>query len=433
MDAIKMSKFRWVIIGLLFFITIVNYIDRAAISYAIDDIAKLFHLDDNHIGLILGSFGIGYAITTLVGGITVDRYGARLTMLIAVVCWSISLSLTGAAIGFVMVFASRLLLGLAEGPNFPAMTRAVGDWLPSHERAKSLSYSLMAVPIALAIGGPIVSQLIVHINWRGMFFVLALIAIAWIPLWWVFFRNFPQQSKHVDENELNYIHEHQVTIHNTADITQSRKHIPGLWRYLLTNKTLLANYWAFFVFGYYLFFFMSWLPTYLIQAYHFDITKIGLFTILPWSLAAIMMWAVGHISDSIYKKSTNLRLSRSYPIWISQLLAAFSVIPITLTHNPYAALVFISLAVGFSMSANATYYAVNIDVAKQRAGTALGVMDACFAISGFVAPTITGWLITLTGHFTAAFVLLTLLALSSVIVILLFHRPDEAQRLDELC
>ena len=73
------------------------------------------------------------------------------------------------------------------------------------------------------------------------------------------------------------------------------------------------------------------------------------------------------------------------------------------------------------MSANAAFYAVNIDIAKDRAGTALGVMEALFAIAGMVAPIVTGFIITATGHYNAAFVLLSVLALSSAILIALFH------------
>lgn len=80
----KASKFRWVIILLLFTITATNYVDRSAISYAITAIAQQFQLDGNAVGLILGAFGIGYLVTTFVGGITVDRYGPKSTMLIAV-------------------------------------------------------------------------------------------------------------------------------------------------------------------------------------------------------------------------------------------------------------------------------------------------------------------------------------------------------------
>jgi sugar phosphate permease len=408
------SNFRWVVVALLFFITIINYVDRASIAYAIDNIAAEFHFSQNKIGLILGAFGIGYAFTTILGGIVADHFGAKKTFIWAAVSWSLATALMGASNGFIIIFIARILLGLAEGPNFPAMTRAISDWLPEAERNRSLSYALISVPLALAIGGPIVSQLILFFSWRGAYFALTAIAFLWLPVWILLFRDKPKDSAHVNAQELAYI-EHD------ASIKTQLEHGKNPWRVLLLNKTLLANNWSFFVFGFYLFFFMTWLPNYLSMTYHFNLKKIGIYTIFPWLLAAIMMWAMGIVCDRIFKKTKDLRLSRSYPILLSQLLSAACVIPIIFIKDIEFAIIFISLAVGFAMSANASFYAVNLDVAKARVGTALGIMDAIFALSGFCAPTITGLIVSYAGHFEAVFWLLAALGLSSTVVTFMFH------------
>ena len=423
------TRFRWIILGLLFFITILNYMDRSSIAYVVDILSNAFFLDDTKIGLILGAFSIGYVVTTFLGGILVDRYGARHTLLFSAILWSLALMLTGFSGGFVMLFVSRVILGVAEGPNFPALTRTVSDWLSLRERTRALSYALMAVPIGLAIGAPVISQLIIYLTWRGMFFVLGALTLIWLPFWWFLFRDMPQDSKHVNKAELLHIHDHHESAYNTKQQLNHRKHIKGLWKFLFSDATLLVNYWAFFVFGYYLFFFMGWLPSYLSQTYQLDLHRIGLFSILPWVLGAGMMWGAGILSDKIYQKTKNFRASRTHLIWISQLCAGLCIIPIVLTHNLTIAIVFISLAVGFILSANGAYYAVNIDVAKERCGTALGVMDSCFALAGFVAPVITGFSVNYTQNFNAAFIVLTVLALSSVILVLCFHRPKENPRL----
>ncbi len=429
---VRSTHFRWVIIALLFLVTVVNYVDRASISFAIPEIAKHFHLDKDQEGWILGAFGFGYLVTTLLGGIAVDRYGSRMILSLGVLLWSFSLLIGGLSVGFTLVFLSRVILGLAEGPNFPAMTRAVGDWLPSQECNRAFSYSLFSVPFALAIGGPIVSRLIVHFGWRGMFFVLAVAALVWLPFWWFLFRNFPENSPYVNAAELKKIREgkDKDADFNHQSVIDSRKNTQGLWRYLLTSRTLLVNYWAFFVFGYYIFFFMNWLPSYLELHFHVKLLEVGLFTVLPWGFAFVLMWVVGCLADYIYKKTGSYRYSRSHPIWISQLLAGLCILPVVISRHVDVAMIFISLAVGFSMCTNAAYYATNIDIIKERAGTALGIMDAAFAVAGFAAPIITGWIISLTGgHFESAFYLLAALSLSSVVLVLLFHQPDiEKQR-----
>jgi len=259
--------------------------------------------------------------------------------------------------------------------------------------------------------------------------VLMAVGLAWLPLWWFLFRDFPEHSPRVDAAELKHIRDGAEVRRDgvAAEMHAARRHSPGLWRFLLTNPTLLANNWAFFVFGYFLFFFFTWLPSYFQQVYQLNLKAVGLFTVLPWLLAALLLWGCGYLSDFVLRRTGKLRLARSYPIWISQLLTAACIVPLVFTHELWVALIFVSLAVGLSLSANAAFYAINVDVARERSGTALGVMDTLLAAAGFIAPAVTGWLVERTGSFAAPFWLLAGLALSAVLVVILFHKPDEAR------
>ena len=416
------TKYRWFVVFLLFAITGVNYIDRAAISYAIPAIQRDLGLSPENTGAILGAFGLGYALTTLVGGFAVDRYGARLVLTVSAVLWSLSIGTTALAGGFAMLYAARVLLGISEGPNFPALTGAVSRWLSPHERATALANALFAVPLALAIGGPLVTQLLGWLDWRLTFAALFVLSAAWVPLWYFLFRDDPAQSRFVDASELAHIRTGDAGPAPPAAVKSWPE--PGVLRSLLSNRTLLANYWAFFVFGYFLFFFMTWLPSYLERQYGLNLQAVGLFTVLPWLSAALLLWLCGRWSDHLLKTTGRLRVARSYLIAGSQLVAALAVVPVALTDNLAVAIAGITVAVAASMGANAAYYAVNVDIVPQRAATALGIMDFAFALSGFLAPAITGWVLDLRGSFVDGFLLMTGLALSSVLVVLLFHHPD---------
>jgi predicted MFS family arabinose efflux permease len=418
------TRYRWFIVFLLFAITGVNYIDRAAISYAIPAIQRDLGLSPGDTGTILGAFGLGYALTTLFGGFAVDRYGARIVLTVAAILWSLSIGTTALASGFVMLYAARMLLGVSEGPNFPALTGAVSHWLSPHERATALGNALFAVPLALAVGGPIVTQLLGWLDWRLTFAALFVLSAAWVPLWYFLFRDEPAESRFVNAAELAHIHKKDPSVTAAPHAAPKSWPEPGVLRKLLTNKTLLANYWAFFVFGYFLFFFMTWLPSYLERKYGLNLQTVGLFTVLPWLSAAILLWLFGRWSDYLLKATGRLRVARSYLIAGSQLVAAVAVIPVALTDDLTVAIAGITLAVAASMGANAAYYAVNVDIVPHRAATALGIMDFAFAIAGFLAPAVTGWVLNLRGSFADGFLLMTALALSSVLVVLLFHHPD---------
>lgn len=418
------TRFRWFIVFLLFAITVVNYVDRAAIAYAIPMIQRDLGLSPAATGAVLGAFGLGYAITTLLGGFAVDRYGARAVLTIAAILWSLSIGMTGLATSVAVLYAARVLLGVSEGPNFPALTGAVSHWLSPHERATALGNTLLAVPLALAIGGPIVTQLLGWLDWRLTFIVLFTLSIAWVPLWYFFFRDDPARSRFVDKAELAHIRTNDPGVSAAPHAPLKSWPSAAVLKIMLTNKTLLANYWAFFVFGYFLFFFMTWLPSYLEKQYGLNLAAIGLFSVLPWLSAALLLWSLGRWSDHLLKITGRLRIARSYLIAGSQFVAALAVIPVALTNDLTVAIAGITVAVAASMGANAAYYAVNVDIVPQRAATALGIMDFGFAVAGFLAPAITGWVLDLRGSFADGFFLMAGLALSSVLVVLLFHHPD---------
>jgi MFS family permease len=422
------TRYRWFIVFLLFAITAVNYIDRAAISYAIPLIERELRLSPERAGAVLGAFGLGYAITTLLGGFAVDRYGARIVLTVAALLWSLSIGATGLAGSLAVLYAARVLLGVSEGPNFPALTGAVSHWLSPHERATALGNALLAVPLALACGGPIVAQLLGWLDWRATFAVLFVLSVCWVPLWFFLFRDSPKQSRFVNAAELAHIRTAD-SASSTApqDVSRSWPGLPAI-KALLANRTLAANTWAFFVFGYFLFFFMTWLPSYLERKYGLNLQAVGLFTVLPWLAATVLLCLLGRWSDILLRNTGRLRIARSWLIAASQFVAALAVIPVALTDNLTVAIAGITVAVAASMGANAAYYAVNVDIVPERAATALGIMDFAFALSGFLAPVVTGWVLDLRGSFTDGILLMTALALSSVAVVLLFHRPDQDRR-----
>jgi MFS family permease len=419
------TRFRWLVVFLLFAITIVNYIDRAAISYAIPVIQRELGFSATESGAILGAFGLGYALTTLLGGFAVDRWGARIVLTVAAVLWSLSIGMTALAAGVATLYAARVLLGVSEGPNFPAMTGAVTHWLSPHERATALGNALLAVPLALAVGGPVVTQLLAWLDWRLTFAVLFALSAAWVPLWWFLFRDSPADSRFVNQAELDHIQSHHEAVTRRPRAVLRTWPGMGVVAALLTNRTLLANTWAFFVFGYFLFFFMTWLPSYLERKYGLNLGAVGLFTVLPWLAAAFTLWLFGRWSDALLASTGRLRIARSYLIAGTQFVAAIAVIPVAMTDSLTVAIAGITVAVAASMGANAAYYAVNVDIVPERAATALGLMDFAFAIAGFLAPAITGWVLNIRGSFTDGFLLMAVLALSSVVVVLLFHHPDK--------
>ena len=286
----------------------------------------------------------------------------------------------------------------------------------------------MAVPLASVIGAPLISQLIIHLGWRVMFVVLGSLGIAWAIVWLVLFRDFPEQSKFVSDDEILYI---RCGAAGSRDKTSSQLRDHGLegpkstTKSLLSNRSLMINNYAFFCFGYLLFFAVNWLPGFLEQTYGMTLDAVGKFLMLPWAVASVLVPLGGIISDRIYNRTKSIRKSRCHLIWICQLLSGLCFLPMLCKPTMPVAIVTVSLGLGLGLMPNAAFYSINCDLAKDRVATSQGLMTMFSSIASIGAPILTGWLVKASGNFTAAFGLLIFFTLSSVIAVLFFQHPDK--------
>jgi ACS family hexuronate transporter-like MFS transporter len=421
-----MTQYRWIVVAYAFVAIIITYLDRTALSYAIGPLEATFHLTNKDFGVIAGAFGLGYLGMTAIGGVLVDYYGARLTWSLFAVLWSLVCMSLGMATGFGWLVALRILLGVTEGPSFPALTRVCTDWLPLSERARALSIGLAAVPFASVLGAPLISQLIAVVGWRWMFVVLGAAGIVWAAFWHVIFRDRPAESKHVAHAELAHIEEEAEALPqlNAMHLEQTKPRTT--LKFILFNPAFLANNYAFFAFGYLLFFSITWLPGYLEQTFAIDLKRAGWFLVLPWLTATILLLTAGWISDAVWRKTHSIRKARSHLIWICQLLSALAFIPAFMfSHSLVITLISICFGVGFGMMPNAAFYAINADLARDRAATSLGIMNCATGGAAILAPFLTGWMSSVTGSFSSAILLMIGLMLSSACVILFFQHPDK--------
>ncbi len=418
MNKSNIKHYRWIITGLIFFITLVNFIDRSAISFVIGPLKQEFHFTDTQFGIILAAFGLGYMLLTAFGGWLVDRWGARLVWPLAAIAWSLCVGLLGFASGFLGFIMLRFLLGVTEGPHFPAMSRSISNWLPPSERAKALSLGLVAIPLSAVVGAPITSYLVADFGWRVMFMAMSAMGIIWAFVWYACFRDRPQDSKRVSKAELELI--------ETADVNKklNEKPAPVDWRFILTHPTLIANNIAYFAYGYMLFFMTLWLPGYFLSQHGLDLKSVGWYLTIPWLVGAAFLKFGGILSDWLYKKYGSLRVARSHLIWCSQLIAAVFFLALGFTESFNLSLVYLSLGLGFGQMSQPAFFSVNIDVAKERSGAAQGVTSSCLAIAGILGPILTGLIVDFTGNYKGAFVLLAGLTGIAVITVVLFHRPD---------
>jgi sugar phosphate permease len=415
----RRTNYRWLTLTLIVTLIVINYVDRSAISFAIEPLTKAFGISKAEYGLISSAFSIGYMVFAFLAGPLVDRYGSRRVLLAGVALWSVASAVTPVSGSFMGLFVVRIILGAGEGPGFPAATRVVSRWIPQRERGIALAMvGGVAVSGSLLIGGPVMTQLIAGVGWRGMFWVLAGVGVLWLAVAWALLWNTPEEHGRVSEAERTYIAEGQL-----AEERPSKDRVR--WRPLLTNRNLWIIAVGYFAWGFMFWGFMYWLPGYLSDQYGLSITTVGLFSVAPWAAGVVGAVIGGVLTDRLFKRTGDPK-GRLTIMGVALLGSGASLIPIVVAPSLAVSVTFISIGVGIGFVTGGIWWVASIDALPAQPGAAAGFADAAFALSGIVAPSVMGFIVTSTGSYSSGFVVMTVLAVTGAAAMLLLpqrHRP----------
>ena len=366
----RIGRYRWVICGLLFAATAINYVDRQMIGVLKPTLAKEFNWSESDYANIVFWFQAAYAIGYLSFGPIVDRLGARLGYSIALVIWTISHMAHGLAGGVTQFALARFGLGIGESGNFPSGIRAVADWFPQRERAFAIGLFNAGANVGAIITPLLVPWLVLMFSWRMAFYVTGVLGIVWVIAWWLMYRH-PEQHPRVTPEELAWIRQ---------DPPDPAKRIGWLrllrvretWAYAI-GKFCIDPIWWFFLF---------WLPGYLFDRYQLDLKSFGLPLAAIYLISDVGSIAGGWLSSRLIKSGRSVNFSRK----ITMLLCALCVTPIFFAQESPAsgAPWLIGLATAGHQAFSANLYTFPSDVFPRNAvgsvaglGGTLGASAAC--------------------------------------------------------
>jgi MFS transporter, ACS family, glucarate transporter len=407
----KMTRARWLIVAILFFITIINYADRATISIAGPAIAKELKMNAVSMGYIFSAFGWAYVAGQLPGGWLLDRFGSKKVYAFSIFFWSLFTLLQG-AVGFfaggtaiIVLFGLRFLVGAAEAPSFPANSRIVAAWFPAAERGTASAIFNSAQYAATVIFAPLMGWLVHSFGWHYVFTVMGVLGMLFVFVWLKFIHD-PKEHPYINTAELEYIEKGGALV----NMDQSKKdggkqEGPNLHyiKQLLKNRMMVGIYIAQYCINALTYFFITWFPVYLVQARGMTILKAGFVASVP-ALAGFAGGVLGGvISDFLLKKGYSLSVARKVPIVLGMLLS-MSMIICNYVDTQWIVVAIMALAF-FGKGIGALGWAVNSDTApRQIAGLSGGLLNTCGNISSITTPIAIGYIVHSTGSFNGALV-----------------------------
>ena len=371
----------------------VAYLDRVCIATAAPAMKADLGLSDVQMGFVFSAFTFAYALFEVPSGWLADRYGARVTLTRIVVWWSAMTAATGLATGFASLLVLRLLFGLGEAGTFPATARAYARWLPYGERGRAFGLAIMTGAFGGAATQPLVVSLLGVMTWRHVFALFGLVGLAWAFAWWRWFRDDPHQHPGVNEAELRLIAS-GTTVGGTAlssidAIAQHGGHARVPWGRLAANRTLIAlcGMYAGAIYGWY--FYLTWLPTYLLRARGFDLKDVGWLAALPLVAIGIGVCAGGWISDHLTRR-WGARAGRRTPGVIGLPLAATAIVLAVVSTSALHSALFLAAAAGLAALGVAPAWAVCLEIGGRHAGVVSGAMNTFGNLGGAISPAVVG-------------------------------------------
>ncbi len=354
-------------IGLAFFATVINYLDRQTLSVIAPVLLEQFRMNSVDYSRVVSAFLLAYTVMNGISGPLIDRLGTRAGYALCMAWWSIASILHVFARGTLSLGVFRFLLGMGEAGNWPAGVKVVAEWFPETERATASGIFNSGSTIGAILAPPVIAIIVLRFGWRAAFLFIGALGFVWIAVW-------------------------LTTYHAPREAVLSRRRprpvsqllrMRFVWTFIV-SKIFLDPAWYFYVF---------WFPEYLKQVHKFNLAAIGKYAWIPFFVAALGNILGGWLSNALLRRGMATAQARKLGVTLCAFLMLAS-IPAVLFHSPWAAVGWVAVAMAGYTGANVTMLAFTADAfEKESVASVWGLASMGAGFGGMLFTLIAGWLV----------------------------------------
>jgi len=406
--------FRWVICGLLFFATTINYIDRQVIGILKQTLERDLHWSEIDYANIVFAFQLAYAAGYCFAGRLMDVVGVRIGYALAVTVWSFA-AMAHALMRTVFGFqAARFGLGLAEGGNFPAAIKSVSEWFPKSERALATGIFNAGSNVGALITPLLVPWLTVKYGWPAAFLVTGVLGFLWLAFWLLLYER-PERHARVSPRELAHIQ---------SDPPDPPAKISWLW--LLGHRQTWAFAIGMFLSSPIWWMYLYWVPDFLHKKHGLNLLQLGPPLVVIYLMTDVGSVGGGWLSSWLIQRGWSVNAGRK----VALLVCALCVLPIFFASQAsslWLAVLLIGLAASAHQGFSANLYTLVSDTVPRKAvSSVVGIGGMAGAIGGMFIAKFMGYILEKTGSYLIPFALPGFAYLTALLVIhLLLPKLEE--------
>jgi len=405
---------RWGIGVLLGSGILVSFLDRINLSVAAPQLQKAYGLDSADLGYLLSAYAWTYTGLQIPMGLLVDRLGVTRIGRLGSLLWTAASAVTAVATGFWGIVAARFLLGVAEAPSFPAVSKATGHWFPRSERARATSIFDASAKFSNVVGIPIIAFAVVRFGWRWGFAITAAASFVYFVAFCLLYRE-PSADPRLTQIEREHIVSGGAVPEGVSGAGAA-----GMMGYLLRQPKVWGLAVGFGAYGYSFYLFLTWLPAYLVDTSGMNILQSESIAAIPWAVATVTDLAVGGwlIDSLIARGADETRVRKS--VFVTGMLFGLAVVGATMTSSPAWAVVWISISLGGLAAAAPVGWSLPSLVApKGGVGAVGGIMNFAVNAMGIAAPIVTGLIVKFTHSFSGAFLAAAVILVAGILAFVL--------------
>jgi ACS family hexuronate transporter-like MFS transporter len=419
----RIKNLRWIVAGLLFLATVINYLDRQILSVVAPMLRHDLHLNNTQYGYAVNSFLIAYAIMYTVGGRIIDLLNTRRGLALSLTIWSAASACHTFVVGVWDLCVYRLLLGAAEPGSFTAAIKAVAAWFPTKERALAIGFIVGGAAVGAIIAPPVTIHLALRFGWRSAFFLTSLVGLICLPLWLWLYQD-PDRHPRITPEEWAYISAEESNVaHSTSG------DVPPWYRLLGIRET-----WSFILarifcdpLGY---FYWFWVPSYLVAAKGFSYAQLARWLWVPYLWQGIGQLAGGYFSGALIRGGMAPLRARKIAMAIPLMFTSAVLLSLKSPSTTFVLACISAATFGLGWW-GANYNAALMDaIPRATVATAAGVAGSAGAVSSVLITWFTGYAADHKAYPLVFWVNCLMMVLSVGATLILLRKPVPLQRLE---